>query len=451
MFLYQVQIDRFVPGYSKLIHKKGNGVDRMNILLIGSGGRENALAWKLAQSSRVEELYIAAGNPGTAKFGENLDFDESNQQALLEFALKEKIDITVVGPEAPLAAGIVDLFEKHGLKVFGPNQNAAQLESSKAFSKKLMQKYQIPTAAYCSFTEAEKALEYIEEKGAPIVVKASGLAAGKGVIVAQTKMEAKAAVETIMKDEKFGQAGEKVVIEEFLEGEEATILAFCDGKTIVPMIASQDHKPAYDGGEGPNTGGMGAYAPAPVVSDQIMEAFRVEIMKPTKKALQSEGLNFKGIIYFGLMINAGKVKVLEYNVRFGDPEAQVILPLLETDLVDIMEAVITGDLDQLEIKWKDQKALCVVMASGGYPVKYEKGKEIYGIEDAESAEDIIVFQAGTELKDGKLLTAGGRVLAVTALGDSLQEVIDKAYKGVEKIHFEDFHIRNDIGQKALVK
>jgi len=254
-----------------------------------------------------------------------------------------------------------------------------------------------------------------------------------------------------MKDEKFGQAGEKVVIEEFLEGEEATILAFCDGKTIVPMIASQDHKPAYDGGEGPNTGGMGAYAPAPVVSDQIMEAFRVEIMKPTKKALQSEGLNFKGIIYFGLMINAGKVKVLEYNVRFGDPEAQVILPLLETDLVDIMEAVITGDLDQLEIKWKDQKALCVVMASGGYPVKYEKGKEIYGIEDAESAEDIIVFQAGTELKDGKLLTAGGRVLAVTALGDSLQEVIDKAYKGVEKIHFEDFHIRNDIGQKALVK
>jgi len=423
----------------------------MNILLIGSGGRENVLAWKLAESSRVDELYIAAGNPGTAEYGENLGFDESNQQALLEFALKEKIDITVVGPEAPLAAGIADLFEDHGLKVFGPNQSSARLESSKAFSKDLMQKYKIPTAAYESFTEAEKAADYIKAKGAPIVVKASGLAAGKGVIVAQTEAEALAAVETIMKDEKFGQAGEKVVIEEFLEGEEATILAFCDGKTIVPMIASQDHKPAYDGGEGPNTGGMGAYAPAPVVSDQIMEAFRVEIMKPTKKALQSEGLNFKGIIYFGLMINAGKVKVLEYNVRFGDPEAQVILPLLETDLVDIMEAVITGDLDQLEIKWKDQKALCVVMASGGYPVKYEKGKEIYGIEDAESAEDIIVFQAGTELKDGKLLTAGGRVLAVTALGDSLQEVIDKAYKGVEKIYFEDFHIRNDIGQKALVK
>jgi len=264
------------------------GVDRMNILLIGSGGRENALAWKLAQSSRVEELYIAAGNPGTAAYGENLEFDASNQEALLEFALKEKIDITLVGPEAPLAAGIVDLFEEHGLKVFGPNQSAARLESSKAFSKELMQKYKISTAAYQSFTDAKNAAEYIRSKGAPIVVKASGLAAGKGVIVAQTEAEALAAVETIMKDEKFGDAGEKVVIEEFLEGEEATILAFCDGKTIVPMIASQDHKAAYDGGKGPNTGGMGAYAPAPVVTEQIEEDFKTEIMEPTLKALQSE-------------------------------------------------------------------------------------------------------------------------------------------------------------------
>ncbi|MFW6273919.1 MAG: phosphoribosylamine--glycine ligase, partial [Halanaerobium sp.] len=376
----------------------------MNILLIGSGGRENALAWKLAQSSRVEELYIAAGNPGTAEFGENLEFDENNQEALLEFAVKEKIDITVVGPEAPLAAGIVDLFEKHGLKVFGPNQSAARLESSKAFSKELMQKYQIPTAAYKSFTEAEKAVEYIKKKGAPIVVKASGLAAGKGVIVAQTEEEAVAAVETIMKDEKFGEAGEKVVIEEFLEGEEATILAFCDGKSIVPMIASQDHKPAYDGGRGPNTGGMGAYAPAPVVTEEIKEDFKTEIMEPTLKALQSEGLDFKGIIYFGLMIKGGKAKVLEYNVRFGDPEAQVVLPLLETDLVEIMEAVIEGKLDQVEIKWKDQKALCVVMASGGYPVEYEKGKEITGIKEAAADQDIIVFQAGTRLEAGKLLT-----------------------------------------------
>lgn len=423
----------------------------MNILLIGSGGRENVLAWKLAQSSRVKELYIAAGNPGTAEFGENLEFDESNQQALLEFAIKEKIDITVVGPEAPLAAGIVDLFEEHGLKVFGPRQAEAQLESSKAFSKELMRKYGIPTAAYESFSEADKAVEYIKKKGAPIVVKASGLAAGKGVIVAQTEEEAVAAVETIMKDEKFGDAGEKVVIEEFLEGEEATILAFCDGKTIVPMIASQDHKPAYDGGKGPNTGGMGAYAPAPVVTENIKKEFETEIMEPTLKALQSEGLDFKGIIYFGLMIKEGKAKVLEYNVRFGDPEAQVVLPLLETDLVEIMEAVLKEKLDQIEIKWKPKKALCVVMASGGYPVEYEKGKEITGIKEAATEQDIIVFQAGTRLEANKLLTDGGRVLAVTALGDSFQEVIDKAYQGVEKIHFEDYHLRNDIGQKALKK
>ncbi len=421
----------------------------MNILLIGSGGRENALAWKLDQSSRVDELYIAAGNPGTAELGENLAFDEGDHQALLEFALKEKIDITLVGPEAQLAAGIADLFAEHGLKVFGPSQSAARLESSKAFSKELMQKYGIPTAAYKSFTEAEKAVEYIKAKGAPIVVKASGLAAGKGVIVAQTEKEAVEAVETIMKDEKFGEAGTKVVIEEFLEGEEATILAFCDGKTIVPMIASQDHKPAYDGGKGPNTGGMGAYAPAPIVTDQIRDQFKKEIMEPTLKALQNEGLDFKGIIYFGLMIKDGKAKVLEYNVRFGDPEAQVVLPLLETDLVEIMEAVLNEELDQIEIKWKDKKALCVVMASGGYPIEYEKGKEITGIEAVKEAEDLILFQAGTRMEAGKLLTAGGRVLAVTALGDSFEEVIEKAYTGVEKIHFEDFHLRSDIGQKAL--
>jgi len=423
----------------------------MNILLIGSGGRENALAWKLAQSSRVKELYIAAGNPGTAEYGENLEFDESNQEALLEFALKEKIDITVVGPETPLAAGIVDLFEEHDLKVFGPKKAAAQLESSKAFSKKLMEKYSIPTAEYRSFTSADEAKAYIKEKGAPIVVKASGLAAGKGVIVAQTEAEAVKAVETIMLNDKFGEAGEKVVIEEFLEGEEATILAFCDGKTVVPMIPSQDHKPAYDGGKGPNTGGMGAYAPAPVVTEEIMEDFKKEIMEPTLKALQSEGLDFKGIIYFGLMIKNSRAKALEYNVRFGDPEAQVVLPLLETDLVDIMESVLKEDLDKIEIKWKDKKALCVVMASGGYPVNYEKGKEITGIKEAAAAQDIIVFQAGTRLEGNKLLTDGGRVLAVTALGDSFQEVIDKAYQGVEKIHFEDFQIRKDIGHKALKK
>lgn len=421
----------------------------MNILLIGSGGRENALAWKLSQSNRVDELYTAAGNPGTAKFGENLDFEESNHQGLLEFALKEKIDITIVGPEAPLAAGIVDLFKEHGIKVFGPTKDAAQLESSKVFAKNLMQKYNIPTAEYKSFSDPKKARKYIKEKGAPIVVKAEGLAAGKGVIVAQQLEEALSAVDKIMIDEKFGQAGEKIVVEEYLEGEEATILSFCDGDNIVPMIPSQDHKPAYDGDKGPNTGGMGAYAPAPVVDAKMMAEIKEEIMEPTLAALKKEGVDFKGIIYFGLMINKGKAKVLEYNVRFGDPEAQVVLPLLKSDLIDIIEAVLENKLGDLKIEWSTKKALCVVMASGGYPVEYEKGKKITGIDSVEEKDDLIVFQAGTKAVDGELFTDGGRVLAVTALADDFAEVIKKAYQGVEKIHFEDFHIRHDIGHKAL--
>ncbi|ADQ15662.1 phosphoribosylamine--glycine ligase [Halanaerobium hydrogeniformans] len=421
----------------------------MNILLIGSGGRENALAWKLAQSNKVDELYIAAGNPGTAKFGENLDFEENNHQGLLEFALKEKIDITIVGPEAPLAAGIVDLFKEHGIKVFGPTKDAAQLESSKVFAKNLMQKYNIPTAEYKSFSDPKDARKYIKEKGVPIVVKAEGLAAGKGVIVAQHLEEALNAVEKIMIDEKFGQAGEKIVVEEYLEGEEATILSFCDGESIVPMIPSQDHKPVYDGDEGPNTGGMGAYAPAPVVDKKMMSEIKKEIMEPTLKALQKEGIDFKGIIYFGLMIKNNKAKVLEYNVRFGDPEAQVVLPLLKTDLLEIIEAVLNNKLGDLKIEWSTKKALCVVMASGGYPVEYETGKKITGIEMFEERDDLIVFQAGTKAVNGELFTDGGRVLAVTALADGFTEVIEKAYKGVEKIQFEDFHIRHDIGYKAL--
>jgi len=423
----------------------------MKILLIGNGGRENALAWKLSQSSRVDQLYTAPGNPGTADFGQNIDFDAADQEGLLEFALKEKIDITVVGPEAPLAAGLVDLFLEHGIRVFGPNKTAAQLESSKVFSKNLMQKYDIPTAEYQSFTDPKKAAAYIKEKGAPIVVKAEGLAAGKGVIVAHKVEEAVEAVEKIMIDEKFGEAGEKIVVEEFLEGEEATILSFCDGKTIVPMIASQDHKAAYDGGKGPNTGGMGAYAPAPVVTEELMKEIKKDIIDKTLSALQSEGIDFKGIIYFGLMIKDGKAKVLEYNVRFGDPEAQVVLPLLKTDLVDIMEAVLDENLAEITIEWSDKKALCVVMASGGYPVAYEKSKKISGIEDVKENDELIVFQAGTKLADGELLTDGGRVLAVTAVDDDFEKVIEKAYAGVEKIEFDDFHIRHDIGHKALEK
>ncbi len=421
----------------------------MKILLIGSGGRENALAWKLAASNRVDQLFIAPGNPGTAEYGQNINFTADDQQGLLEFALKEKIDMTVVGPEAPLAAGLVDLFAEHGIRVFGPNKEAAQLESSKVFSKNLMQKYDIPTADYQSFADPKKAAAYIKEKGAPIVVKAEGLAAGKGVIVAEKVEEAVEAVEKIMIDEKFGQAGEKIVVEEFLEGEEATILAFCDGKTIVPMIASQDHKAAYDGGKGPNTGGMGAYAPAPVVTEELMKDIKKDIIDKTLSALQSEGIDFKGIIYFGLMIKDAEAKILEYNVRFGDPEAQVVLPLLKTDLVDIMEAVLDQNLADVDIEWSDKKALCVVMASGGYPVEYETSKKISGIEDVKENDELIVFQAGTKSSNGELLTDGGRVLAVTALDDDFEKVIEKAYAGVKKIEFDGFHIRHDIGHKAV--
>ncbi len=421
----------------------------MKILLIGSGGRESALAWKLSQSSKVDELFIAPGNAGTAEYGTNLQIAADNLLALNEFALKEKVDLTVVGPEIPLAAGIVDLFKKDGLKVFGPNKKAAQLESSKIFSKNLLKKYKIPTAEYESFNDPDRAIEYIKSKTPPLVVKADGLAAGKGVTVAQSEKEALAAVEEIMLDKKFGDAGSNIIIEDYLEGEEATILAFCDGRSIKTMPAAQDHKAAYNGGEGPNTGGMGAYAPAPVVDQDIELKIKEKIIEPTLEALNTESIDFKGIIYFGLMINGDEAKVLEYNARFGDPEAQVILPLLETDLIDIMEAVLNQKLDQIEIKWKDRKALCVVMASGGYPVKYKKGLEITGIKEAEKIEDMIVFQAGTRLEKDRLLTDGGRVLAVTALGNSFKEVIDKAYTGVEKIDFENYHIRNDIGHKAL--
>ncbi|MCF7741322.1 MAG: phosphoribosylamine--glycine ligase, partial [Candidatus Marinimicrobia bacterium] len=397
----------------------------------------------------VDNIYCAPGNAGTELFAKNVDIADTDIEGLLEFAKKDNIEMTFVGPEAPLVEGIVDKFEKEGLKVFGPSQAAAALEGSKVFSKKLMKDYSIPTAEYEVFTDPEKAISYIKKIGAPIVVKAEGLAAGKGVIVAETVKEAVDAVKLILVNDKFGEAGERIVVEEYLEGEEATVLAFVDGNNIKAMVPSQDHKPAYDNDKGPNTGGMGAYAPAPIVTDKLMEDIYQNILIPTVQALQQEGINYKGVLYCGLMIKDGKAKVLEYNVRFGDPEAQVVLPLLETDLVDIAEAVINEQLDDQEIKWKNKKALCVIMASGGYPIEYEKGKEITGIEEVNQDQDMIVFQAGTKNKNGKLLTDGGRVLAVTALGDDYKEVIDKAYVGVEKIHFDDFHIRNDIGQKAL--
>ena len=421
----------------------------MKILVVGSGGREHTLTWKLKQSDKVEKIFVAPGNAGTEELATNVNIKDTNINELVTFATRKEIDLTFVGPEAPLVEGIVDLFKEEGLAVFGPNQKAAQLEGSKVFSKNLMKEYDIPTAKYESFTEADEAIAYIKEEGAPIVVKAEGLAAGKGVIVAQSTTEAVEAVETIMLDEKFGAAGSRIVVEEFLTGEEATVLAFTDGETIVPLIASQDHKPAYDNDEGPNTGGMGAYAPAPVVDEELLAQVKADVLEPTIDGLKEEGVEYKGLIYCGLMIEDREVKVLEYNVRFGDPEAQAVLPLLETDLVDIAKAVNEKRLSEIEIEWSNKTAVCVIMASGGYPVDYETGEEITGIKEAEEDEDIIVFQAGTERKDGKLLTAGGRVLGVTAVGEGYQDTIEKAYQGVEEIDFAEAHYRSDIGAKAV--
>ena len=421
----------------------------MKILVIGNGGREHAMVWKIAQSKKVKDIYIAPGNAGTALLGENIDIDVLDIEGLVNFAKEKNIDLTIVGPEAPLVEGIVDCFQEAGLRIFGPNKAAAQLEGSKVFSKNLMKKYDIPTAEYQTFTDPKEAITYIEEKGAPIVVKAEGLAAGKGVIVAEDISEAIEAVKQILVNEQFGQAGAEIVVEEYLEGEEATILAFVDGETILPMLPSQDHKPAYDNGEGPNTGGMGAYAPAPLVDEDLLEKVKQEILIPSIQALISEGITYKGILYTGLMIKDGQAKVLEYNVRFGDPETQVVLPLLESDLVNIIEAIIDGRLKEEKLSWYDKKSLCVVMASGAYPISYEKGKEISNIDKAEEIEDLIVFQAGTEMKEGKLLTAGGRVLAATALGDNFKESFDKAYQAVDKISFADAHYRSDIGKNVL--
>ncbi|HLV09905.1 MAG TPA: phosphoribosylamine--glycine ligase, partial [Halanaerobiales bacterium] len=352
----------------------------MKVLVVGNGGREHALSWKIAGSSKVDKVYVAPGNPGTAEFAQNVALEVMDIDGLLDFAVKEGIDLTFAGPEAPLVEGIADRFQEKGLKFFGPVQEAAQLEGSKVFAKDFMKKYGVPTADYEVFTDPDEAVEYISKKGAPIVVKAEGLAAGKGVIVADSVEEAVEAVESMVVDGRFGDAGKRVVIEDYLCGEEATVLAFVDGKEIVPMLASQDHKAAYDGDRGPNTGGMGAYAPAPLVDEVVMQKVYDRIMLPTVAGLRKEGIDYRGVLYCGLMINDGEPEVLEYNVRFGDPEAQVVLPLLETDIIEIAEAVVDGNLGNLVINWSERKALCVVMASGGYPLEYEKGRVIGGIE-----------------------------------------------------------------------
>lgn len=423
----------------------------MNILLIGGGGREHALAWKMAQSPKVEKIYAAPGNPGMALLPkcECIALDVENLEGVADYAEEKSIDLTVVGPEAPLVAGLADVCKRRGLPVFGPSKAAAQLEGSKAFSKELMAKYNIHTAFFKICEDIETAKAYVEEKGAPIVVKADGLAAGKGVVVAMTKQEALDAIDEMMADHKFGNAGARLVLEEYMEGEEASLLAFTDGKTIVPMIASQDHKRVFDGDEGPNTGGMGTYAPAPVMTDVLRLKATELILKPVIAAMAAEGMPYQGCLYAGLMIKGDSVKVVEFNCRFGDPETQVVLPLLDGDLAEIMLACATGTLDQVDFGWYDKAAVCVVMASGGYPESYAKGMEITGLADAAADKDVVVFHAGTKADGAKVLTNGGRVLGVTAVDANIKAARDRAYTAVEKINFNGAFCRKDIAWRAL--
>ena len=420
----------------------------MNILILGSGGREHALLWKLAQSPEATKLYAVPGNPGMAELAECVAGSIEDNAAVVKFAQEKKIDLVVVGPEVPLTNGVVDALRAAGIKAFGPTKAAAELEGSKSFSKDIMKKYGIPTAKYEVFTDADAARAYIEKEGAPIVIKADGLAAGKGVIVAETKEQALDAVHEIMDDAAFGKAGSRVVIEAFMEGEEASLLAFTDGKTIRPMVSSQDHKRAYDGDKGPNTGGMGTYAPAPVMTKDMVEQATEKILKPMIAAMAKEGRPYQGCLYAGLMITEEGPKVVEFNARFGDPETQVVLPLLRGDLVKIMQACVDGTLDTAAVDWEDGAAVCVVMASGGYPKSYKKGYAIDGLKKAESL-GTFVFHAGTAKKDGKVVTSGGRVLGVTARGGGIKEATEKAYKGVEAIRFTDEFHRKDIAHRAL--
>lgn len=416
----------------------------MKVLVVGGGGREHAICWKLAQSPKVTELYCAPGNAGIASVATCVPIGATDVEGMVQWARENAMDLVMVAPDDPLALGMVDAMEAAGLRAFGPRKNAAILEASKAFSKELMRKYRIPTAKYQTFTDEAQALRYIEEQGAPIVVKADGLALGKGVTVAATVEEAKAAVRDMMEGGKFGASGSTVVIEECMTGPEVTVLAFADGEYVAPMLSSQDHKRAYDGNLGPNTGGMGAFAPSPNYTPEIAARCQKEIFEPTIAAMKAEGRPFKGVLYFGLMLTPDGPKVVEYNARFGDPETQPLLSLLEGDLFDIFNACIDGTLKQVEIRWKKGAACCLVLASGGYPLKYEKGNVISGLDQVENA---VVFHAGTKLNEtGDFVTNGGRVLGVTALGSTLQEAVANAYAAAKPIAWKDMHFRTDIGK-----
>jgi phosphoribosylamine--glycine ligase len=421
----------------------------MNVLLIGSGGREHAIAWKLAQSKDLTKLYIAPGNPGTAQCGQNIPVASVHTDELLDFARQNDVGLVVVGPEDPLAAGLVDAFEAAGIKAFGPSAGAAQLEADKAFAKQLMRSSSVTTAEGRTFDRFSDAKAYIASRDEAVVVKAAGLAKGKGVFVCDDPSDGILAAEKIMCDKIFGPAGDIIIVEDKLLGEEASILAFVDGRNIYVMESSQDHKPIGDGDTGPNTGGMGAYSPAPVVTEDMMNHITREILVPVVDGMNRNGTPYKGVLYAGLMITGGGPRVLEFNVRFGDPETQPILARLKSDLLEVLLAVCDGTLDRITLEWDQRPAVCVVMASGGYPGDYEKGKKIVGLEEAQQLEDVIVFHAGTKDMDGDIVTNGGRVLGVTALGQTIRDAKERAYRAVDKIKFDGAYCRRDIADKAI--
>ena len=418
----------------------------MKVLIVGSGGREHAIAWKVAQSPRVEKIYCAPGNAGIEEYAQCVDIGAMEFEKLAAFAKEEQIDLTVIGMDDPLVGGVVDVFEREGLRVFGPRKNAAVLEGSKAFSKDLMKKYGIPTAAYENFTDPKEALAYLETAKFPIVLKADGLALGKGVLICQNLEEAKAGVREIMEDKKFGSAGNTMVIEEFMTGREVSVLSFVDGKTIKTMTSAQDHKRAMDGDQGLNTGGMGTFSPSPFYTPEVDAFCRKHIYQPTVDAMAKEGRPFKGVIFFGLMLTADGPRVLEYNARFGDPEAQVVLPRMKNDIVDVFEACIDGTLDQVDLQFEDNAAVCVVLASEGYPVSYEKGFPIRGLENFKDKDGYYVFHAGTKKKDGQIVTNGGRVLGVVAKGEDLKKARANAYEAIKLVEFDNKYYRHDIGK-----
>ncbi len=420
----------------------------MKVLVIGGGGREHTLVWKIKQSKKVSSIYCAPGNAGIAEIAECVDIKAEDINSLLRFAKEHHINLTVVGPEAPLVAGVVDEFKKEGLRVFGPDKRAAQIEGSKVWAKNILNKYQIPTGKAEIFDNPKVAVGYATRQKMPLVIKADGLAAGKGVIIANNEEEIRKAIDLIMVKESFGEAGKRVIIEEYLEGEEFSFIALTDGRDLLPLALAQDYKKVYDGDKGPNTGGMGCYSPVPLVSPQTYNLSWDKILKKIIYALFREGVKYQGVIYAGLIQTKDGPKVLEFNCRFGDPENQVIIPRLESDLIEIMEAVIEERLGKIKIVWSDKVALCVVLSSGDYPGSYEKGKIITGLKDAQILEGVILFQAGSAKKNGKVVTSGGRVLGVTALGSNFEEAIGKAYQAVEKIHFEGMHYRKDIGLRV---